>query len=297
MALNSRPPEALLSAVVEALGDVDVLRCASLEHGEAEVWELGGGLGARWFLKRHRHAGKLRQEMEAYALLAEPMRGAIPEVVWRDEGWASLVTTAAPGVMVAEGVWSAAELAEIHALAGAWRSSLDAVTWRDDDRIPLAQAVGMRVERWCHRAAGHVEDGVLAHLRRVWSEREARFAGCTRRFCHRDFSPRNWCVAREPGGLRLTVIDLGQARGDHPLVDSLKIAPEHVADFERGLGRRWREEERAQREVLLLLHGVATLSWGLEHGDAEHVKLGRDVIAVFQGMAGTEACPTWAGKR
>jgi hypothetical protein len=165
---------------------------------------------------------------------------------------------------------------DVHERAGALARRIHAVQVDDDDPLSIPDALAARVDRWCERAQGSVPAATIARVQAMIEP--AAFAGERRVQCHRDFTPSNWIV-REDGSV--AAIDFGQARLDLALWDLVKLAadtwvrrPDLRTRFLGGYGA----QVDPRLSQLVALHGLQTLSWGLEHGDAAFVALGRRVL-------------------
>ncbi len=168
-----------------------------------------------------------------------------------------------------EAVWHA---------AGRLRRRFDAIAI-DDDPVPLADAIARRFSLWLGKARAHLRASIVdAVAARV---DPSPLVGCARRFCHRDFAPRNWRVAPEG---TVACVDFGHARGDHAWVDAVRAcAPPHADPilaraFVRGWGVAVDATVRAQLRQLLLLHGLCTATWGRAHGAAEFIAAGDETL-------------------
>ncbi|MBX7082914.1 MAG: aminoglycoside phosphotransferase family protein [Nannocystaceae bacterium] len=162
--------------------------------------------------------------------------------------------------------------------AGQLRRRFDAIAI-DDDAVPLSDAFARRFGVWLGRARAHLPPAIVqAVAARV---DPSPLQGSVRRFCHRDFAPRNWRVASDG---TVACVDFGHARGDHPWVDAVRACAPPLADpirtraFVRGWGVAVDATAIAGAQQLLLLHGLCTATWGRAHGAPEFVAAGDETL-------------------
>lgn len=276
--------------VQDELGEAVRLQPASNPDGEARVWrvEVCSPTAAsvpRAFLKLHRTADKWRRERTILERLAEPPATPVPvpEVLAAQAEGHALLLGACPGGLASSRSWSPADERQLHEHAGRLRRRLDAVPVDDDDVLPLPEAMKRRLRAWLERARPTLAAPLVQAVETAFDPR--CFEGAVRRWSHRDLAPHNWIVEPTATGLRLRVIDFGQARPDVWLVDVLKLwdgpwvrDPTLADAFWRGYGRRPSPLERAQLRALALLHGLATATWADRHGHAALSAHGRAVL-------------------
>jgi Ser/Thr protein kinase RdoA (MazF antagonist) len=206
-----------------------------------------------------------RSEREALARV-RPLCPDVPEVLAELDG--AVVLSWIEGT-------TAGDDEDVHERAGALLRRIHALPVVDDDDVPIADALALRVDRWASRARGLVSDDAIARVQA--SVDPTAFADARRVQCHRDFTPSNWIVRADRS---VAVIDFGQARLDLPQWDLVKLAadawiraPQLRAPFLAGYG-----EFDPRVDQLVALHGLQTLVWGLEHRDPHFVALGRRVL-------------------
>jgi Ser/Thr protein kinase RdoA (MazF antagonist) len=264
-----------LKAFAEAeLGPLRKARFCGWEHAESRVWRLVASSGKTAYLKAHRQDRKFKQELAAYTEWAPKLAPFTPKLLAVHEEEKALILSAAPGRLVTELVLSRREEQEVYRQAGRFLRRLHDLPFRDDDPMPPEEALRVRAAAWCERAAGVIDEEIIAWVREELTV-SGRFDGLYRALCHRDFSPRNWLFERETN--RLFVIDLEHARPDVPLTDLLKLwdgpwqeKPELEEVFFEGYGRSLSERERNQLRALAALHALATIVWSRDHADAAY---------------------------
>jgi serine/threonine protein kinase len=274
------------------VGPVSAWHPQSERGAQAQLWRAVGPQGSVVLKRHHQPAGWVR-ERDAYVRLRSLQGELIPrllEAVRAPEP--VLVLEALPGTSVATSNLSASELLEAHARAGELRARLDGVT-TDPDPIPLEEAYASRFQSWHAHARGRVPERVRQRAARVFDA--AAFRGCHRVFCHRDFTPSNWMVERTGEGLRLRLVDLGQARPDVALVDLVKLRedfwhgqPSLEQAFLAGWGRELGPDDLHRLDLLGILHGLATASWAHAHGDE---LLHRHGLAIAERRLGYSSAP------
>jgi hypothetical protein len=257
---------------------VDVPWTAVGGHGSSGVWRCGS-----IFVKEHGSARKWRQEVEAYRVVVtrlEALGWRLPQLLAVDSESRSLLITAVEGVPVeAEAEWA-------HREAGRFCAALHALDGVPEDTLSIGEALCARLEA----ALGHVELPREMRARCRDAVRAEYFAGAERRWCHRDFAPRNWLAADG----ELVVIDFEHMRPDHPLVDVVKLwcgtwrgRPAFLRAWEQGRGRPLSEDERSRVEALSWVHAVGTLAWGARNDDAASVREGwHSVRTLYDGGVG-----------
>ncbi len=144
----------------------------------------------------------------------------------------------------------------------------------DDDPLSLERAFEVRCASWLRRAHPCLEVSALAGLERRFDA--AVFRGASRVLCHRDVTPSNLIVSAD----RVHLIDFGQARPDMPLWDVVKLAASHWPSRECFVAfcSSYGTPDPIQLEQLLLLHGLQTACWGVEHRDRRLEGPGREVL-------------------
>ena len=260
------------------------LHPAGHPHGEASVWRVESRGCVVAFLKVYGVADKWRRErtvLEHLAALPSPVR--VPPLLESDADGLALLLGALPGRAAAGAPWSLAERRSLHEQAGRLRRALDALPVDEPDPMPLPEALRRRHRAWAEKARAHLEPALLDGIADALDP--SALATLPRRWCHRDLSSSNWIVGPTDAGPRLGVIDFGQARPDAWIVDAVKLwsGPWHeepsLADaFWTGYGRRPEPHELAALRQLVLLHGLATATWGDRHGHAGFSRHGRAVL-------------------
>lgn len=252
--------------------------------GQAAVWALArDGQVVAW-MKMHLSPGPARRELHALRAWAPGL--AAPRLLAYEEGEPVVFAVAhAPGRPVSELSAGDPGLATAFHLAGRALREMHGLPYVDGDRVPLDQALRRRTEAWLARAAPYVSPDIDARVRAT--VRAALRGGVPNRVpCHRDFQPGNWILAEDASSVQ--VIDFGHARPDLWLADLVKLlegelagAPELYLAFFDGYGRRPGADESRLLAALGALHGVGTLTWGLEHGDEAAARQGRMILDRF----------------
>lgn len=213
----------------------------------------------------------------------------VPRLLARHEarGWLMLQWLEGEGGETVE-KGGVAERRAMHRAAGRFRRELDRLTVPPDD-LPLEAAWSVRIA-----GARKVADAVLSPAVRAQLDRRLNpsvFASCPRRWCHRDFVPRNWIwrAGRHGGEGQLAVCDLGQARPDALESDLLALSREvwpwaHdlVGAFEAGYGASLcSSSHQARLYQAQLAFALASLARACRHGaDAtESVRVVQDVLS------------------
>ena len=225
-------------------------------------------------------------EQEQHALAAwlagrQELGGArVPELLVADASLRSVVCTRLLGASP-----SGLELGEldlVHRAAGRCLAALHRQPAVDADPLPLAAALTRRHRAWSRACA----DALNARERELvldLAPSTALFEGARRVPCHRDFTPDNWLW----DGHSLGLIDFEHARLDLALVDLAKLVvgswdrrPALELAFFEGYGRRLSAKECTQLRSVVVLHGVASLAWGLRHHDLGFVAEGHRALAL-----------------
>lgn len=255
-------------------------------QGSTAVFELTDADGRAWIVKHYRSARGFEQERAALTRwFAEPSIARVPTVVAAEPSLTTLILERLPGVT---GDGGARGEGAVHHAAGQFLAALHRLDMPDDDPLGLAEALARRTRAWSRRA------DLAPELQRVvdrFGPRPELFEGARRVPCHRDFVPRNWLW----DGNALAVIDFEHARMDLALVDFAKLCvgcwrlrPDLAEAFFRGYGRRLSAIERIALRSVVVLHGVASMAWGREHGEPEYVDEGISALAMVDDWA-----PTW----
>jgi hypothetical protein len=246
----------------------DVFAMTTADGRERVVKQLGS---ARAFEQE-------QQALDGWFLHAGEVGGArVPRLIASEPCLAALILERLPGSAPPEGD------AVVHHAAGRFLAALHRLEIRDDDRLPLGDALAQRTRAWRRRVELEPE------WHRVVDEHGPRpelFEGVSRVPCHRDFEARNWLW----DGDTLAVVDFEHARMDCGLVDLAKLTvgswrarPDLRTAFFAGYGREPTEVERERMRCVLVLHGLASLAWGREHGHETHVREGREALAAAAG--------------
>lgn len=272
--------EALIAWVQRAVGSGHVtLDEQPTRHGQtrvARVLDAHGHVIAWW--KRAATTDAARREADALRRVSAVAVGSVPALLDHDplRGWLLLGHVDGvpwvhdPRAMPAD----AGERLRRATALGRWRGVLDVILV-DDDPLPLDAAIDLRRRRWIERASGVVDDRMIEIL--AAHVDAGRFTGESRGLCHRDLDPDNviWVCDAGASDERPVVLDFGQARADHPLVDAVRLRITAFADDDAGFdaflgswrGRGLVEDERARLESLLALEILATAAWAGRHGD------------------------------
>jgi serine/threonine protein kinase len=229
----------------------------------ARLWRVDTGLG-RFVVKQHGRGRAFAQERAALAAVADE-NGPWPRAIASDDDRLAVVMTWLPGRSGDAPTIDGSGRAAMLTAAGALRRRLDDVTIADDDPVPLADALALRMATALEHAATWCAADTLSQVRAAW--RADVFEGATRRFCHRDFAPHNWLVADDGA---CSLVDFGHARADHPLVDLARALspvwglPSLRDELFAGYGRTIARDELDQLE---LLDAVATAAWARRRAD------------------------------
>lgn len=170
----------------------------------------------------------------------------------------------------------------IHRAAGRFLAGLHGIVARDEDPLPLSEALARRYRAWLQACAEHLQPSERRVVDR-YVPRPELFADIVRAPCHRDFTPSNWLW----DGRTLAVIDFEHARLDLALADLAKLAvgwwarrPDLELAFFEGYGRVLSAAERTRLRTSIVGHGLASLAWGLRHDAGAFVSEGRRALAV-----------------
>jgi hypothetical protein len=255
-------------------------------HGQTRLARVADGDGRclAWWKAAATLDGAQR-EAAALRAIASVDPGAVPELLAHDASRGWLLLGHVEGTLWSEvlgggarGEPNAAPRACATRL-GRWRRVLDAIE-APPDPLPLDVAIAARREGWIKRGRGLVDPVILAEL--TARIEPTRFVGEARGLCHRDLDPHNviWAglhVHRDlaRGDAVPVVIDFGQSRADHPLVDAVRLHVtafdgdrEHLAAFIDGWrGHGLAGEEQARFDTLLALEILGTLVWAALHDD------------------------------
>lgn len=247
-------------------------------RGSTAVFSVTTTAGRELIVKQFRSSRGFEQERRA---LAEWFAGAtelggarVPRLLADEPRLATLLVERLPGAAP-----TAADAPTVHRAAGRCLAALHQLEIADDDPLPIADALVRRIRSWLPRAALEPE---LIRIVEQHGPRAELFVGARRVACHRDFAPRNWLW----DGRTLAVVDFEHARLDLALVDLAKLCveswrrPNCAAEFLAGYGRALTDLEREQLRAVVVLHAVASLAWGRERGDPEHVHEGRTALAL-----------------
>ena len=274
--------QTLLDFLAPSVGVVRRVQHHSNEFGQGQVWRVVGSEGAAYLKKAHARATH-DLEVAAYRRAASVLSGSIPTLLGADDDLGVLLLSEVEGRPFDEMELSPGQLQDVFRLAGEFRRKMDLVEVERDE-VGLEPAVRQRFDAWLERAQPHIEVGLRNAVRRQIDA--SVFRGAKRRFCHRDFAPRNWMVDVVADEVRLAVVDLGHARPDCWLSDLVKLAdrpwvrrPEARTAFFEGYGRELTPPELRQLAQLELLHALATAVWGIEKGDAEYARLGQELLS------------------
>ncbi|PRP94257.1 phosphotransferase enzyme family protein [Enhygromyxa salina] len=282
---HSDPPERVLAFMTAALGCPRPVSSAQLRALDprgrvfaADV-EAASGDALGIVVKRFDSARLFEQARRALAqwLGARGELGGarVPVLLAADASLRTIITTRVAGEP------GPPALAEVHRAAGRCLAALHRLPIADDDPMPLADALAQRHRAWSRACADALDPGEQQVVRDL-APSAALFDDAQRVPCHRDFTPDNWLW----DGRTLALVDFEHARHDLALVDLAKLVADSWATdpalelaFFEGYGRPLSARECTQLRSALMLHGVASLAWGLRHGDPSFVALGRRVLA------------------
>ncbi|HEY8377557.1 MAG TPA: phosphotransferase, partial [Nannocystis sp.] len=177
------PPPELRALAVEVHGDDMSSWTCLKENASSTVWQTGALV-----IKHHRHPRAFAQELRAYQEWLPQLdlpHARTPRLLAVDLDARALALTRLPGLHLSPGTSS------MHTAAGRFARALHTLAVVDDDPIPLADAIGARLDAWHDRARGLLTPAERGALARLAAGRDA-FVGVARVPCHRDFTPDNW---------------------------------------------------------------------------------------------------------
>jgi 8-oxo-dGTP diphosphatase len=269
-----------------ALGPV-VLIDRSAPLGQATVYEAIGPGGTVAWVKRHRSAAGAAREVAAYTRWVPAVGWGFAPLLGVVEGGRTLLLGPVVGVPLAEVPRREPALEALGRLLRA----LHGVPVGEADPVPLGEALARRAQAWAD--AGGAPDA----WRRGVLEAVAEVPEVPRAPCHRDVQLHN-VLWTEQG---VVLLDLGQARPDHPAVDLVKLLElpgdplgrSEVEALWAGYGAR---TAAGALRGLRALHGLATWAWGQRHGVGEAMARGRAVLeSALDGGSGPGDAEAWWG--
>lgn len=207
------------------------------------------------------------------------LQGLVPQLVWHDTN--AIATTWIEGRR-------AEPIASTHRAAGASLRRLHDVPLHNSDPVPVAQAFELRCASWVERAKRYsrLQDPKQLLGASVLSKIRTRvepklFGGAQRVLCHRDVTPSNWLLSGPCEDPSVHLIDFGQARPDLALWDLVKLAAELWLDprLREAFMASYGPWDDRQLEQLVVLHGLQTTCWGIEHQDAHFERAGAQILA------------------
>ena len=252
----------------------------STPHTTVQAWMTDG---RTVFTKQHRDPARLAREAAALETWAATL-GQSPRVQARHDD--HLVLSALPGEHhTADSLPLAAWTA-----AGAWLRRAHQLPDVPPDPLPVDQALRRRLKGLVRRARRVLPPELVVRCRDTIGD-PGQLA-TPRVWCHRDFTPDNWLW--EPATEQLWVLDFEHARPDIAWSDRVKLAatafverPEAQGAFDAGYGPL---PHPTHARAHVVWHGLATLTWGLQHGAADFVRLGRDILQ-HQGLHAADPLP------
>lgn len=226
------------------------------------------------FVKSHRRNRKYIQEKQAYLHWSPYL--CTPRLLDFDNGGRALMLGAVRGRSGDRHPLPA----EAYRAAGRWLRTLHSIESDDTDPVPWNEALAERLSALEVRAAPHLEASEVAAILDPVKGQLTSSPTIRRVPCHRDFDPRNWMY----DGQTLNVLDFEHARLDAAPWDITRLAglwwpgePQLRTAFAEGYGpvddQFW-----PWVEALTAMDGLATLVWGLSHGDSGFIARGRRVL-------------------
>lgn len=211
----------------------------------------------------------------------------VPKLLAADASLRSVVCTRVLGAPPSAGALGLVELEAIHRAAGRGLAALHRLPIVDVDPMPLAEALAQRHRAWSRSCADALDPGEQRVVRDLGPS-AALFVGAKRVPCHRDFTADNWLWDGENLGL----VDFEHARLDLGVGDFAKLvvgswdrSPALEFAFFEGYGRRLSVRECTQLRSAVVLHGAASVAWGLRHRDLDFVALGHRALALADGWS------------
>ena len=257
-----------------------------LHHATNHVRRISGARGSV-LVKTFTSDRPYRQELRAYTEWRPHLPEQTAELLAADDESRALVFTFVEGAAPLTDTLSRQAECTAHWHAGRFLRALHDIPLPDPDPLPLADAIIKRYEAWRSRVTPHLAPAELTALTALAPTIPRLFADATRVWTHRDFTPRNWLARGSHDHTRsLTVVDFEHARPDTPLADFLKVAaelwptrPDLEDSLLSGYGRDLTASERAQLQILVALHAMATLAWAHTHRDPTFLAAGRTALA------------------
>jgi hypothetical protein len=255
---------------------VDTVDVNETPPSDSAVQIYRGDTGAAVWLdddrvhKVHRRANSYLRERDNYRALSKAGFSAMPKLLVADDERKTLVLER----IVPWDELSASEEAPVLRHLGKSLAELHAIEAFDIDAMPLEEAFQRRVGS-AVRAIEESDVELPERLRTLATDREVyrEFAGCQRRWCHRDFRPQNWGQARDSD--TVLIMDWEHARPDLPAVDFARLHTKLDDDSYRQLCAGYAETRelpsRTHRRFAVMLHILQTLRWSLAHGDDKHL--------------------------
>jgi Ser/Thr protein kinase RdoA (MazF antagonist) len=260
--------DSVLESPVTTIGD------QSWPDGKSRVVELADGTGRRWFAKHHRDREWYTAECQAYDRWVPALGDRAPSLRARDDTLAALLLSAVPSdghkdwrdeVIRRDGGAVLRTLHDAEAF-GPWNN--------------MAEEKQVELEFWTQRGSG------------LFDRQDLDFAqSCVRALgslpapdrvpCHRDYTPRNWVIARG----RVHVVDFEETRPEAWMTDLGRMAigwwrhePDLMYAVLEGYGRMPSDDEVAIMRCSYAVTAVRHVVLGSELGKAEFVASTRVLV-------------------
>ncbi len=231
---------------------------------------LGRG-GLTWaYLKEYCEPRKYQQERLALKCAASKLVGHVPRILGHCDPSHRLLLEALPGESV-ETIDRPRET--MFARAGQIVRELHSLPISRDP-VPLDRALELRLSAQLKRQPELFNSNQLAVIERA-REELSRFHAEPRRFCHRDYQPRNWIW--DSGRKEIRIIDFEHAQPDVRYADLIRLwlPQEGIDDAERraffeGYGEpEFLDGESPALRSYAVVWCVTTAVWAREHRQPE----------------------------
>ena len=258
---------------------------AGWPHGQSMTWRATDDSGPAMYVKVHAEPYLYQRHTQAYELWVPHLPCRTPELLFADANLLLLVFAELPGAPL-ENVALPLDLELLAYETGGRVASVFHELPASPNEQPgdPGEAAVQRMRDLIERAAGLIDDDTLRWVESVGMD-PAVFAGEQLVPCHRDYSPRNWLVAENDGGLDWSLIDFERARHDFMYFDFQRMWPDHWRDrpdrraaFFRGYGRELTKDEEHRLRLTVLRTCVGTVSWARTNGDPAFEAWARQTI-------------------
>jgi thiamine kinase-like enzyme len=255
------------------------------------IWRITRNNDHFW-LKAHNSENQFKREkhalLEWVPLLGEQSWWSTPDLLADSDELQAIVISEVPGGLLDSTATHGNECSSMFEMAGRFARLLHDTEITPEKPIDPVDKLLCDANRYLLLATDHLDSRTIEWVGDVLGTGEA-FADVQAVPAHMDYSPRNWFIDRQEGGIRFGVIDWERSQHSIWAQDVARMAFDHWQrdpslreSFFEGYGHQPTEIEDRQVQLVALVNMVGGVPYAVEMNDEYFEALCRRIIELLK---------------